>query len=185
MNYTYIPWRLCQISLDNMEIVTNIIGHLGDCDLYHSTPWRLWFCPKYLFFCRCSTNMLNVIVWSIYGPATSLSGWSRYMFMLLSPPLTCFFPGCLPTIWVHVAGWGNEEESTSGTGIYPGEFLLRLLLLLLLLPLLLLPLFLRLLLLLLLPLPQEAANSEKVARQFRDCDWLKVPRICWPLTSDR
>ena len=32
---------------------------------------------------------------------------------------------------------------------------------------------------------QEARNAEKVARIFKDCSWLKVPRIHWPFTTDR
>merc|ERR1719167_1819882 len=32
---------------------------------------------------------------------------------------------------------------------------------------------------------QEARNAEKVARIFKDCAWLKVPRIHWPFTTDR
>jgi len=32
---------------------------------------------------------------------------------------------------------------------------------------------------------QEAKNSEKVARIFKDYTWLKIPRICWDLTTDR
>jgi len=32
---------------------------------------------------------------------------------------------------------------------------------------------------------QEARNAEKVARIFKDCPWLKVPRIYWPFTTDR
>jgi len=32
---------------------------------------------------------------------------------------------------------------------------------------------------------QEAKNSEKVARIFKDYNWLKVPRIYWPLTTNR
>jgi len=32
---------------------------------------------------------------------------------------------------------------------------------------------------------QEARNSEKVARIFKDYDWLKVPKVFWPLTTDR
>ena len=32
---------------------------------------------------------------------------------------------------------------------------------------------------------QEAQNSEKVARIFKDYTWLKVPKISWRLTTDR
>jgi len=32
---------------------------------------------------------------------------------------------------------------------------------------------------------QEAKNSEKVARIFKEYTWLKVPKICWSLTTDR
>lgn len=32
---------------------------------------------------------------------------------------------------------------------------------------------------------QEAQNAEKVAMIFKDTTWLKVPRIWWPLTTDR
>jgi len=32
---------------------------------------------------------------------------------------------------------------------------------------------------------QEARNAEKIDRIFKDCAWLKIPRIHWPLTTDR